>query len=174
MSGEDRQKIVAEWGAGEGEGAPPKVSLKGKEKDEKSAKVKDKENGERDPSPRSVTPPVKEVVRSGLEQPKDEQDEENAEGRYRDIMAKAQKDYEDLELIAGVPVSQVSQGIWFTFHNSHLVGLAIRSVSADFVPTFRVLGAFRSSSSGIKRVMVRVGRHQAMLLGAGSGDREGI
>lgn len=92
LSVEARRKAVDDWGKKEGEGFATPTK---KEKD------KDKERRGSNASSRSV-----EVIRSGEEQPHDEKD---GDGKYKDFMAKAQQEYENLELIAGVPVSQVSQ-----------------------------------------------------------------
>lgn len=106
----ERRKAVMEWGISEGEGAPAKVNAKKKE-----AQPKEKErrgSGGSVNSVKSTHPideyangdegvPDHEVLRSG-----EEQAEANGDGVYKDLMQKAQKEYEDLELIAGVPVSQ--------------------------------------------------------------------
>jgi len=96
---EERQKAIHDWGRKEGEGfATPATKSKGVEKD----KNKDKERRGSNVSSRSVEG---EPIRSGEEQPKD--DEKDGDGKYKDFLAQAQQEYENLELIAGVPVSQV-------------------------------------------------------------------
>lgn len=95
MSEEERRTALSEWGRTEGEGAPARSGVK---------KEKEKERRGSNASARSGQ--EGEVLRSGEEQPHDEVD---LDGRYKDIMAKAQKEYENLELISGVPVSQVSR-----------------------------------------------------------------
>lgn len=92
---EERQKAIHDWGRKEGEGfATP--ATKGKDKD------KEKERRGSNVSARSVEG---EPVRSGEEQPRE--DEKDGDGKYKDFLAQAQQEYENLELIAGVPVSQV-------------------------------------------------------------------
>lgn len=108
---EERQKSIHDWGRKEGEGFATPPIKKDKEKD------KDKERRGSNASVRSVDRNVGsasgsgkvedgEMIRSGEEQPHDE--EKDSAGKYKDIMAKAQLEYENLELISGVPVSQVS------------------------------------------------------------------
>lgn len=91
MTPEARGKAVEDWGKKEGEGFATPTK---QDKD----KGKDKERRGSSASTKSV-----EVVRSGEEQPQDEK----GDGKYKDFMAKAQQEYENLELISGVPVSQV-------------------------------------------------------------------
>ncbi|RXK37136.1 hypothetical protein M231_05587 [Tremella mesenterica] len=99
-----RQLAIKEWGAAEGEGASKVKKEHGRTEstasnnDERRSSSKDREKD------RGV--PDAEVIRSGEEQPTE--GEVDGEGRYRNIMADAQKEYENLELIAGVPVSQDS------------------------------------------------------------------
>lgn len=110
MTPSARQKAIDEWGKKEGEGfaTPPN----------KKDKLDKQDKGRRgsDASVRSTQSQTAtsqqdrdkdkgEVVRSGEEQPHD--DEKDGDGRYKDFMAKAQQEYENLELISGVPVSQV-------------------------------------------------------------------
>jgi hypothetical protein len=98
---EERQKAIHDWGRKEGEGfATPATKSKGVEKDKD--KDKEKERRGSNVSSRSVEG---EPIRSGEEQPKE--DEKDGDGRYKDFLAQAQQEYENLELIAGVPVSQV-------------------------------------------------------------------
>jgi hypothetical protein len=102
---EERQKAIHDWGRKEGEGfATPATKSKGVEKDKDKDKDKDKEKERRgsNVSSRSVEG---EAIRSGEEQPKE--DEKDGDGKYKDFLAQAQQEYENLELIAGVPVSQV-------------------------------------------------------------------
>jgi hypothetical protein len=98
---EERQKAIHDWGRKEGEGfATPATKSKGVEKDKD--KEKEKERRGSNVSSRSVEG---EAIRSGEEQPKE--DEKDGDGKYKDFLAQAQQEYENLELIAGVPVSQV-------------------------------------------------------------------
>jgi hypothetical protein len=90
---EERQKAIDDWGRKEGEGFATK------------SKEKEKERRGSNASGRSVGKDDGEVLRSGQEQPQG--DERDSEGRYKDFMTKAQQEYENLELISGVPVSQV-------------------------------------------------------------------
>lgn len=116
----NRRTAVLQWGLEEGEGAPAKVNAKKeaqtKEKEKEKEKEKSKEKERRDSGLRAqpLSPihpidehtnglPELEALRSGGEQTQ----EESADGGYKDLMQKVQKEYEDLELIAGVPVSQV-------------------------------------------------------------------
>ena len=107
LTPEERQKAILDWGTKEGEGFATPAS-KPKDKD----KEKDKERRGSNASTRSVNGngngSVKdegEVIRSGEEQPHG--DEKDGDGRYKDFMKEAQQEYENLELISGVPVSQV-------------------------------------------------------------------
>lgn len=98
---EERQKAIHDWGRKEGEGfATP--ATKGKDKDKE--KDKEKERRGSNASGKSGRD-GEEVIRSGEEQPHD--DEKDGDGKYKDFLAAAQQEYENLELIAGVPVSQV-------------------------------------------------------------------
>jgi len=98
---EERQKAIHDWGRKEGEGfATPATKSKGVEKDKD--KDKEKERRGSNVSSRSVEG---EPIRSGEEQSKE--DEKDGDGKYKDFLAQAQQEYENLELIAGVPVSQV-------------------------------------------------------------------
>jgi hypothetical protein len=103
MTEDERQAAMREWGTGEGEGAPKKEK---KEKDKADKKEKEKEKDkiketEADHPVDGHTGEV-EILRSG-----EELRELDLEGKYKDLVAQTQKDYEDLELIRGVPVSQV-------------------------------------------------------------------
>jgi hypothetical protein len=103
LTAEERQKAIHDWGTKEGEGfATPASKPKDKEKE--------KERRGSNASGRSVNVNGKdedkgEVIRSGEEQP--HVDEKDGDGRYKDFMKEAQQEYENLELISGVPVSQV-------------------------------------------------------------------
>jgi hypothetical protein len=95
ISSTEKHAIIDEWGKTEGELAPAKAPLK---------KSKEKERRGSTASARSAHDG--EILRSGEEQPHDEVDRD---GHYKDIMLKAQREYENLELISGVPVSQVGR-----------------------------------------------------------------
>jgi hypothetical protein len=100
MTEEERRQAVTDWGATEGEGAP-KLKDRAKDKD------KDKDKAKRRGSNASVDSgkdemPDHEVLRSGEEQ-------KEAPSLYKDFLTRLQRDYDDLELIAGVPVSQVGK-----------------------------------------------------------------
>ena len=110
---------MKDWGLTEGEGAPAKVKVNAKEKekgpDTAGGSVSTNSVSPAHPIDDNVGPhgemngnkagPHEEVLRSGVELPSTDED-----GRYKDVMQKAQREYEDLELIAGVPVSQVGAG----------------------------------------------------------------
>ena len=104
LSPEARRKAIDDWGKKEGEGF---ATVTKKEKEN----VKDKERRGSNASGRSVNTQKDEteMIRSGEEQPHDEKD---SHGKYKDFMLKAQHEYENLELISGVPVSQVCTGYW--------------------------------------------------------------
>jgi hypothetical protein len=107
MSRDDRARVVKDWGAGEGEGAP-KDRKNGGPSDRRSSINSTKSNGERHPVdaiPTEEDRPGTEVIQSGEEQTRDSGSE------YRDIVARAQREHEDLELVSGVPVSQVSSRV---------------------------------------------------------------
>ena len=112
---EERQKAIHDWGRKEGEGfATPATKSKGVEKD----KDKDKERRGSNVSARSVEG---EPIRSGEEIPKE--DEKDGDGKYKDFLTQAQQEYENLELISGVPVSQVC---WYHEMGSVLIsGLTV-------------------------------------------------
>jgi hypothetical protein len=86
----ERKRIISEWGLAEGEGAPKSKDAKGKRRASVSSVGSGREEVQ------------EEIFNSGEEQ-------KEHPSQYKDFIAKLQKDYEDLELIAGVPVSQVSQ-----------------------------------------------------------------
>ena len=92
-----RRIAINEWGLGDGEGTTTAQKKKERSRSDSGASSTKGAGGMVDG----------EVIRSGEEQPK--VDETDREGRYRDIMTEAQREYENLELIAGVPVSQVSR-----------------------------------------------------------------
>ena len=92
-----RRIAINEWGLGDGEGTTTAQKKKERPRSDSGASSTKGAGGMVDG----------EVIRSGEEQPK--VDETDREGRYRDIMTEAQREYENLELIAGVPVSQVSR-----------------------------------------------------------------
>ncbi|RSH95396.1 hypothetical protein EHS25_000483 [Saitozyma podzolica] len=143
MSRDDRARVVKDWGAGEGEGAP-KDRKNGGPSDRRSSINSTKSNGERHPVdaiPTEEDRPGTEVIQSGEEQTRDSGSE------YRDIVARAQREHEDLELVSGVPVSQ---------------------------PPPRLLGAHGGESVGSPRHLVCDGRDKALLVGARRGAREGI
>ncbi|ORX38900.1 DDHD domain-domain-containing protein [Kockovaella imperatae] len=105
FSPEERTKAISDWGRNEGEGSPGKVEEKAKAVEKEAAEHKERKRRQ------SVASSVDEHqgiehVYSGEEQrgAKEKEDEKS----YQAVMAKAQKDYEDLELISGVPVSQDS------------------------------------------------------------------
>jgi len=106
----DRRKAVTEWGLIEGEGAPAKVNAKKKEAEPPKSKER-RGSGASVNSVKSIHPlddqaiegiPDREELRSGEEQVAD-----NGDGGYKDLIQKAQREYENFELIAGIPVSQV-------------------------------------------------------------------
>lgn len=99
LTEEDRVRSIREWAQGEGEGAPKREK---KEKDDQKAKAKEKEKENEKEHEHPVDSGAPEVVRSG-----EEQKDTDLEARYKDLVAKAQKDYEDLELVQGIAVSQV-------------------------------------------------------------------
>ncbi|WVQ81546.1 hypothetical protein IAT38_003670 [Cryptococcus sp. DSM 104549] len=123
MTDEERRKVIEEWGKLDGEGAPAASKKKEKEK----AKEKEKEAADKGRrasvvsntslNNESTTHPVDEKVKSeransttstsddaaGAEEAVDESDR-----KYKDILMKLQHDYEDLESVLGVPVSQDS------------------------------------------------------------------
>lgn len=109
MTEDERQSAMREWGQGEGEGAPKKEK---KEKDKVNQKEKEKEKEKI--KEEKVSHPIDyehqsgqqddvEIINSG-----EEQKELDIDGKYKDLVAQAQKEYENLELVRGVPVSQVS------------------------------------------------------------------
>lgn len=107
MSRDDRARVIKDWGAGEGEGAP-KDRKNGGPSDRRASINSTKSNGERHPVdaiPTEQEQPGMEVIQSGEEQSRD------SESEYRDIVARAQREHEDLELVSGVPVSQVSSRV---------------------------------------------------------------
>lgn len=99
---EERQKSIHDWGRKEGEGFATPATKKDKEKERRGSNASVKSVN----STNNAKHEEGEVIRSGEEQPHD--DEKDSAGKYKDIMAKAQQEYENLELISGVPVSQVS------------------------------------------------------------------
>lgn len=133
-----RRRAIAEWGQTEGEGAPTKVK-KDKDKGGEGREGRDTAGStapldiEGSTSIREPThahpieeqlhddkdekaKPVKEVLRSGEELA----DVETKDDKYRDYMLKQQRDYEDLELVVGVPVSEVGlKLIWESVMLSH-------------------------------------------------------
>ncbi|WVW79053.1 hypothetical protein I302_101016 [Kwoniella bestiolae CBS 10118] len=125
LSDDEKRKIIREWGSYEGEGAPARTKKK-----EKKDKDKDKDKARRESvtSVHSVASasshplddkvkekrgngdvPDQEHIRSGEEQSRvDEEPLDNLEQKYKELMGKGQREYEDFELIQGVPVSQDS------------------------------------------------------------------
>ena len=110
ISEAERRKAVTEWGITEGEGAPAKVIEKKKEKE---TGPKDKERRGSGGSTSSED----HIIADHLNRGQPDEDalhaaealaKEDGHGAYQDLMQKAQKEYEQLELIAGIPVSQVS------------------------------------------------------------------
>lgn len=106
---EERQKAIHDWGRKEGEGFATPASKKEKEKERRGSNA-----STRSTHTASGKGEDGEMIRSGEEQPHDE--EKDSAGRYKDIMAKAQQEYENLELISGVPVSQVSLTLELSNH----------------------------------------------------------
>ncbi|WWC91359.1 uncharacterized protein L201_006302 [Kwoniella dendrophila CBS 6074] len=122
MSDDERRKIIKEWGSLEGEGAPARTKNKEKEKEKDKArrasiasthsatssishplddKVKDKKS--------NGSMPEQEHIKSGQEQNKLEDEPANdIEKKYKEIMGSVQKEYDNYELIKGIPVSQDS------------------------------------------------------------------
>ena len=97
LSAEERTEAITEWGNNEGEGAPGKV--------EEKAKVAEKEIGEQKEAVRGTSPENMDMeIMSGEEQRK-----ESAEKGYQSPMTRTLKEYDDLEVIHGVPVSQVGR-----------------------------------------------------------------
>ena len=100
-----------EWGIAEGEGAPAKVNAKnleaeqpkGKERKGSTASVNSVNSVHPIDDRKTGGAPDREVLQSGKEE-----GVVHGDGGHQDLVQKAQKEYEDLELIAGVPVSQVS------------------------------------------------------------------
>jgi hypothetical protein len=116
----ERKNAVEEWGSTEGEGAPARNKVKdAKEKEKETNAEKEKEKnkpknvlssqlrpGEVQDRLEGKLPETEEVV-SGQEQVRPEEGENGKDTKYREIIRKLQKDT-DLELVQGVPVSQVS------------------------------------------------------------------
>ncbi|KAL7421212.1 hypothetical protein Q5752_004097 [Cryptotrichosporon argae] len=109
---EQRKRIIAEWAKDDGELSSKRT--KGKEGERRGS------NASLAPTPRARrgsnastlsvdkdSKPHTESVRSGEEQPRTDE-VEATEMSYKDILAKVQQEYDDLELIKGVPVSQDS------------------------------------------------------------------
>jgi hypothetical protein len=105
---EERQKAIHDWGRKEGEGFATPATKARDTKDKE--KEKEKERRGSNVSHRSVGD--EEAVRSGEEQPRE--DEKDGDGKYKDFLAAAQQEYENLELISGVPVSQVGLA-WISY-----------------------------------------------------------
>ncbi|WVQ64180.1 uncharacterized protein L199_002342 [Kwoniella botswanensis] len=122
LSDDERRKVIREWGSMEGEGAPARTKKKEKEKDKARResvtsvhsvgstsshplddKVKEKEkksNGD---------VPDKEHIRSGEEQSRAEEEySDSTDQKYKEVISKVQREYDDYEVIRGVPVSQDS------------------------------------------------------------------
>ena len=102
MTAHEKQQAIREWGYAEGEGGSAPASIKAAGQIKKSPK----------PSPGTLTDSEansdgtvtkREVIMSGREQEEPEQ----ADSRYKEIMSQLHRDNETLEVIAGVPVSQV-------------------------------------------------------------------
>lgn len=107
MEDEERRQAVREWGASEGEGAPkpkpPPAPKTDKTTKPRSSSLSNKEREER----KEGKVPEKEEIMSGQEQAvPEEQDKVTA--KYKEFMANITKDYDKLETVVGVPVSQVS------------------------------------------------------------------
>lgn len=120
LTPEARRKAIEEWGKKEGEGfATATITKKEKPKEID----KDKERRGSNASARSVNTQRErddtETVKSGEEQPEDDKDKHT---RYKDFMVNAQQEYENLELISGVPVSQVSLNSWSCDHQDTPLG----------------------------------------------------
>lgn len=164
---EERQKAIHDWGRKEGEGfATP--ATKGKEKD----KEKEKERRGSNVSARSVRE-GEEVVRSGEELPNG--DEKDSDGNYKDFLATAQQEYENLELISGVPVSQVSSFyLNLLSRGALMIGLAFRGIPKVSLAPSCILGACWSTCISPQRLMVRYRRDQTLFLGFRRGAREGL
>ena len=182
ISEADRRKAVFEWGNTEGEGAPTKVNEKEQEKEFESKGKERRGSGASDSfkgddhnvaehANRGV--PVEEASHAaeGLAQMKGD-----GHGTYQDLMQKAQKEYEQLELIAGIPVSQVSLTALTSnmYRPILLLGLLIRSFIVDVIITPGILGTHRPQSVGAEGKLVRRRRNATMLLGARGGDRERV
>ncbi|KAK8843436.1 hypothetical protein IAR55_007093 [Kwoniella newhampshirensis] len=126
---EERTKMIREWGSTEGEGAPARTAKVNKHKDKDKEVIKEKEKDRRESvasshsidNDRSATteeehdnkvtgkiPPVEGLVEPKTNGVGEEDEVEDLDTRYKDLIAKQQKEYENLELIAGVPVSQDS------------------------------------------------------------------
>ena len=108
LTPEARRKAIEDWGKKEGEGF---ATVTKKEKEKVKDNDKDKERRGSNASTRSVNTQKddSEMVKSGEEQPVDDKDRDM---KYKDFMVNAQQEYENLELISGVPVSQVSLSSW--------------------------------------------------------------
>jgi len=189
LSEEERRKAVAEWGASEGEGAPKAEkgakdkADKAKDKDKAGEKEKDKDknpaksmhsSGLREGEVQDRLDgklPEKEEVFSGQEQAKPS-DEDLKTTKYKEIIRKIQLDA-DLEVIQGIPVSQVSNGL-VLLRASLTAGLHVRSLAVDIIAASGILGALWPACAGLTGDVVCWRRNEAVLVGAGRGAREGV
>ncbi|WWC73239.1 uncharacterized protein I206_107205 [Kwoniella pini CBS 10737] len=114
----ERRKIIREWGHSEGEGAPARTKAKEKDKAKRNSVASTHSETSANSHPlddkvkerrKNGDVPDTEHLRSGEEQTMAEESSlDNAEQKYKDIVRKVQSDYDNCEVIQGVPVSQDS------------------------------------------------------------------